>query len=164
MGRLSLGRSGYSQITITRLRNPYLRGRPCATVVRVTATALVVREGRALLGRRTSTVRFAGMWDAFGGHLEPGESPEDALRRELREELGIRVDAARFLKVYEDVDPTSGETFRHHLFLVTGWGGEPRIANEEHAEVRWFRPDEVGNLDLTSHLKSAIHERVSANP
>jgi len=104
------------------------------------------------------------MWDAFGGHLEPGESPEDALRRELREELGIRVDAARFLKVYEDVDPTSGETFRHHLFLVTGWGGEPRIANEEHAEVRWFRPDEVGNLDLTSHLKSAIHERVSANP
>ena len=133
-------------------------------MARVTATALIVREGRVLLGHRTSAVRFARMWDAFGGHLEPGETPQEALRRELEEELGIGVKRADFLEVYEDVDPTSGESFRHHLFLVTGWGGETRIANEEHAEVRWFRPDEVGNLDLTSHLKSAIHERVSANP
>ena len=133
-------------------------------VVRVTATALVVREGRVLLGRRTSTVRFAVMWDAFGGHLDPGEAPERALRRELGEELGIRTVAARFLEVYEDIDPTSGETFRHHLFVVAGWEGAPRIANEEHSEIRWFRPDEVGALDLMPHLKAAIRAHVSANP
>jgi len=130
-------------------------------VVRVTSTALVVRGGRVLLGRRTSTIRFAGMWDAFGGHIETGESPRDALDRELREELGIRVTRPEFLEVYEDIDPTSGETFRHHLFLVTAWDGEPRIVAPEHSEIRWFRPDEVASLDLMPHLKELTRARVA---
>jgi len=132
-------------------------------VVRVTATALLVREGRVLLGKRTSRIRFAGMWDAFGGHLERDESPEQALRRELREELAIEITFARFLHVYEDVDPTSGELFRHHLFLVTGWDGEPGIANEEHSEIRWYRPEEVPELDLMPSLKEAIAMHVAGN-
>lgn len=133
-------------------------------VARTTATALIVRDGRVLLGRRTSRVRFADMWDAFGGHLETGESAEAALRRELREELGIRVTDARFLEVYEDEDPTSRMTFRHHLFLVTRWDGEPRIANEEHAEIRWFAPQDVSGLDLMPHLAAAIRAHVRAKP
>ncbi len=132
-------------------------------MVRATATALLVREGRVLLGRRTSKVRFAGLWDAFGGHIERGESPEEALRRELREELAIDVTLERFLHVYEDIDPTSGETFRHHLFLVTGWDGEPGIANEEHSEIRWYRPDEVAELNLMPSLKEAIAVHVAGN-
>lgn len=133
-------------------------------MVRVTATALVVRDGRVLLGRRTSSIRFAGMWDAFGGHLEAGESAEAALCRELEEELGIRVTVARFLEIYEDVDPTSRETFRHHLFLVTGWEAEPRIANQEHSELRWFRLEEVDALDLMPHLKGAIRAILRGKP
>lgn len=133
-------------------------------MVLVTATALVVREGRVLLGRRTSSVRFAKMWDAFGGHIEPGEVPEDALRRELREEIGIEATRFRSLGEYEDIDPTSGETFHHHLFLVTGWDGEPRIANDEHSEIRWFHPEEVGPLDLASTLKTVIRDRLAAHP
>lgn len=132
-------------------------------MVRATATALLVRECRVLLGRRTSKVRFAGLWDAFGGHVERGESPEEALRRELREELAIDVTLARFLHIYEDIDPTSGETFRHHLFLVTGWDGEPGIANEEHSEIRWYRPDEVAELNLMPSLKEAIAVHVAGN-
>ena len=104
------------------------------------------------------------MWDAFGGHLEPGETAEDALRRELSEELGVEVTGARSLGEYEDVDPTSEETFHHHLFLVTGWRGEPRIANEEHSEIRWFRPSEVDGLDLMPRLKAAIREELAGNP
>jgi mutator protein MutT len=137
--------------------------RDVAFVVRVTATALIVQEGRILLGKRTSKVRFAGMWDAFGGRLERGETPELALRREVREELAIEVTMAQFLHVYEDVDPTSGETFRHHLFLVTGWDGEPGIANEEHSEIRWFRPEEVSDLALMPHLREAIAMHVPGN-
>lgn len=130
-------------------------------MVRVTSTALVARDGRVLLGRRTSTIRFAGMWDAFGGHIEAGESPRDALDRELREELGIRVTRPEFLEVYEDIDPTSGETFRHHPFLVTAWDGEPRIVAPEHSEIRWFRPDEVASLDLMPHLKEVTRAHVA---
>lgn len=133
-------------------------------VVRVTATALIVNEGRVLLGKRTSKIRFAEMWDAFGGHIESGETADGALRRELWEELGIRVTAAKFLEIYDDLDPTSREPFRHHLFLVTAWEGEPRIANEEHSDIRWFRPDEAVSLDLMPHLKRAIQARVTAKP
>ncbi len=128
-----------------------------------TSTALVVRGGRVLLGKRTSTVRFANMWDAFGGHREPGESPAHTLVRELYEELGIRVTAARFLHEYEDKDPTSKETYHHHLYLVTGWQGEPRIANPEHSEIRWFVPSEIARVHLQPHLKKVIREVVPKN-
>lgn len=138
-------------------------------VIHVTATGVIVREGRVLLGKRTSKIRFAGMWDAFGGHLVPCEDPAAALARELAEELGIRISAPRFLGIYEDVDPTSKEVFRHYLFLVTGWDGEPKIANEEHSEIRWFAPAEAVGLDLAASLKDAIRrllpdETLSAAP
>ncbi|TLZ75761.1 MAG: NUDIX domain-containing protein [Methanobacteriota archaeon] len=64
-------------------------------MIHVTSTGLIVRGDRVLLGRRTSTTRFAGMWDAFGGHLVPCEEPAMALVRELEEELGIRVKGPR---------------------------------------------------------------------
>src|SRR3989475_11900241 len=102
-------------------------------VIHITATGLIARGGRVLLGKRTSTVRFAGMWDAFGGHLVPCEEPPTALTRELEEELGIKVSGPRFLGIYEDIDPTSKDLFRHYLFFITRWAGEPRIANEEHS-------------------------------
>ena len=96
------------------------------------------------------------MWDAFGGHLVPCEEPSMALARELEEELGIRISGPRFLGIYEDVDPTSKDRFRHYLFLVAAWEGEPRIANEEHSEIRWFAADDAIRLDLATSLKDAI--------
>src|SRR5438046_10503588 len=104
-------------------------------MLHVTATALLFREGRVLLGKRTSTVRFAGMWDAFGGHLVPCEDPASALVRQLQEELGIRAVQPQFLGIYEDIDPTSRDLFRPYLFLVTVWEAEPRIATDEHADT-----------------------------
>ncbi len=133
-------------------------------VIHVTATGLIVRKGEVLLGKRTSTVRFAKRWDAFGGHLVPCEEPATALARELGEELGIRVSGLRFLQIYEDIDPTSKGTFRHYLFLVTRWAGEPHIANEEHSEIRWFRPEAVDALDLSESLKEAVHRVLLAKP
>lgn len=128
-----------------------------------TSTALIVRDGRMLFGKRTSKVRFAGMWDAFGGHREEGETPAHALIRELYEELGVRVTAAKFLHEYEDKDPTSKETFHHHLYLVTGWTGEPRIANEEHSEIRWFLPAEIEKLKIQPHLRKVAREVLAKN-
>src|SRR5205823_14997573 len=133
-------------------------------VIHVTSTGLVVRDGRVLLGRRTSTTRFAGMWDAFGGHLVPCEEPAVALARELEEELAIRVSGPRFLGIYEDVDPTSKDLFRHYLFLVTQWEGEPRIANEEHSEIRWFTPSDAVMLNLAQSLKDSIRRLIPTKP
>jgi len=133
-------------------------------VIHITATGLIARGGRVLLGKRTSTVRFAGMWDAFGGHLVPCEEPATALTRELEEELGIKVSRPRFLGIYEDIDPTSKDLFRHYLFFVTRWAGEPRIANEEHSEIRWFAPEQVDSLDVAPSIKAAIHQVLPTKP
>ncbi len=129
-----------------------------------TSTALLVREGQVLLGKRTSRVRFANMWDAFGGHREAGETPAHTLVRELFEELGIRVTAAKFLHESEDKDPTSKERYHHHLYLVTGWQGEPRIANDEHSEIRWYAAAEVAKVRLQPHLKRTIRELLATKP
>ncbi len=146
-------------------RKPARHAKPAvATPVHRTSTALVVRGGKVLLGERTSQVRFANRWDAFGGHREEGETPAHTLVRELFEELGIRVTAAKFLHEYQDKDPTSKETYHHHLYLVTGWQGEPRIANEEHSELRWCTADEAAALRLQPHLKRVIREILSGNP
>src|SRR5881275_57187 len=129
-------------------------------VIHVTATGLIARDGRVLLGKRTSTLRFAGMWDAFGGHLVPCEEPSSALIRELKEELGIEVVGPRFLGIYEDVDPTSRDLFRHYLFVVTQWEGDVRIANEEHSEIRWFTPSDAVMLNLAQSLKDSIRRLI----
>src|SRR5437667_6895240 len=135
-----------------------------ARVIHVPATVLIGRDGRFLLGKRTSMVRFAGMWDAFGGHLVPCEEPSSALVRELAEELGITAVRPRFLGIYEDVDPSSKDLFRHYLFLVTRWNGEPKIANEEHSEIRWFDPEEAERLNLAPSLKEAIRRVLPKTP
>jgi 8-oxo-dGTP diphosphatase len=137
---------------------------PSSRVIHVTATGLIAHGGRILLGKRTSTVRFAAMWDAFGGHLVPCEEPAVALTRELEEELGIKISRPRFLGIYEDIDPTSKELFRHYLFFVTRWAGVPRIANEEHSEIRWFAPAEVDFLDVAPSIKTAIHKVLPTKP
>ncbi len=98
--------------------------------------ALLVRDGRVLLGRRSPDCRWlANAWDVFGGHIEPGETAEEALRRELLEELGIAPLQYRLLETIRGEAP---EPWRLHLYAMTDWEGEPRNrAPREHAEIRW---------------------------
>ena len=76
----------------------------------------VIRGGRVLLVRRSPSARFyPDVWDLFGGHVDGGESLEEALRREAREELGIEVLALRWLgQVYDPVEPAVVYVSRSH--------------------------------------------------
>lgn len=109
------------------------------------SVAALVRDGRVLLvHRRPSRRWYPDCWDLVGGHVERGESPQAAVRRECLEELGIRIHDPRPIPM-EVSDPT----LDLHAFLVTRWGGEPvNVAPEEHDDLRWFQPSDLPALEM----------------
>jgi mutator protein MutT len=106
------------------------------------AAGLICQEGRYLITRRKSGVHLGGLWEFPGGKREAGETLEDCLRRELREELSITV-----------TDPVHFRTIRHeypermvelHFFRCTIAEGQVRAV--DCAEVRWIAPEEFGRF------------------
>jgi 8-oxo-dGTP diphosphatase len=115
------------------------------------AGGMIVRAGRVLLGRRAPHRRVCpDTWDLIGGHVEPGETLDQALVRELAEEIGIAPTAFAEIAMI-DFTEEAGEAVHFHLFRVTAFDGEPRLANDEHSDLRWFAFAEAAALpDLAS--------------
>jgi mutator protein MutT len=107
------------------------------------AVAALVRDSYVLLvHRHPQRDSYPDCWDLVGGHLEAGESPEDAVRRECREEIGVEVVDPRPIRI-----AISDPWLEMHSFLVTQWVGDPtNCAPEEHDDLRWFRTDELADL------------------
>lgn len=114
---------------------------PSKPLVLVAACALIDADGRILLARRPEGRSMAGLWEFPGGKLNPGETPEAALIRELREELGIDV----------SVSCLAAFAFASHaydkfhllmpLYLCRRWTGRP-VAREGQA-LAWVRPGQL---------------------
>ena len=96
---------------------------PHSRITRVAAAVIIGRDGRVLLAQRPEGKPYAGYWEFPGGKLEPGESPRDALVRELREELGLSVTRAASWITQEYVYPHAHVEL--NFFRVLGWQGEP---------------------------------------
>ena len=100
---------------------------PAAAILLVVACALVDPDGRVLLARRPAGKPMAGLWEFPGGKVHPGETPEAALIRELREELGIGVEASCLAPFTFASHPLDGG--RHllmPLYLCRRWEGAVR--------------------------------------
>jgi 8-oxo-dGTP diphosphatase len=108
----------------------------------VVVSAAVVRDGCLLAARRTEPPALAGGWELPGGKVEPGETEEAALVRELREELGVEVRLGA--RVGGDW-PLGPYVMRVWIATVVG-DGEP-AAVEQHDAVRWVSYDDVGTVD-----------------
>ena len=102
-----------------------------AAVVEVVA-AVVERDGRYLITRRLEGTHLAGLWEFPGGKILPGEKPEDALRRELKEELGVE---AAVGELVETVNWTYPEKSVRILFFRCAVQGEP--CPQERQEMLW---------------------------
>jgi 8-oxo-dGTP diphosphatase len=115
-------------------------------VLHVAAIVLVDDDGRVLVQQRPSGKSLAGLWEFPGGKIEPGETPEAALVREVHEELGIIVAAA-------DLSPatfaSAGLGGRHLVMLVylcRQWQGDP--APLHASTLRWCTLDELPQLPM----------------
>ena len=112
----------------------------------VVAVALVDAEGRVLLARRPKGREMAGLWEVPGGKMDDGETPETALVRELKEELGIDVTEsclAPFTFASHEY-----ETFHllMPLFVCRKWEGMVRPL--EGQELTWVRPEQMADYRM----------------
>lgn len=114
----------------------------------VVAGALIDAAGRVLLQRRPPGKPLAGLWEFPGGKVEPGESPEAALVRELDEELGVAVSPATLKPVSFASVAQDGRHLLLLLYLARDWHGEPQAKAAD--ALCWARPDEMANLAMPS--------------
>lgn len=112
-------------------------------VKRETVAALIVRDGRVLLCQRSADRAWhPGVWDLPGGHVVPGESAADALVREVREELGVRI-APGTAEVLENEEAVVS------VFQVVEWEGQiGNAAAGEHSGVKWMSPADASAVSL----------------
>jgi 8-oxo-dGTP diphosphatase len=128
--------------------------KPQKTSLVVVAAALVDRDGRLLVQQRPEGLSMAGLWEFPGGKLEPGETPEQALIRELGEELAIDVDHACLAPACFASDMLGDRHLLLLLFVCRKWRGTP-VAQHASA-LRWVRAVELHGLDMPPADKPLI--------
>src|SRR5680860_1804161 len=103
--------------------------------------AAILRNGTVLAARRTTPPEAAGRWEFPGGKVEPGESPEAALVREVSEELGCRVEVTGWLAGAVPIAD------HHELTVATCaiTSGDPDPV--EHDLTRWLTPEQLDDVD-----------------
>lgn len=121
--------------------------------------AVLERGDRVLAARRPEGKALAGLWEFPGGKIEPGETPPEALVRELREELGIEAVVGAALTPVRHAHP--GGLLELHPFRCRT-GGEPAAA--EHAELRWCLPEELEALAWAPADIPIVRELLAARP
>lgn len=120
-------------------------------------TALIRRHNNVLLGQRPEGHSLPGVWEFPGGKIEAGESPEQALARELSEELGIDADigSLKFAASH-----SYGDTGILLLFYeVQYWRGQ--IKSVHHTDLKWVEPKELKDLSLPEANRKVIDQIIS---
>ncbi|MBM0226819.1 MULTISPECIES: NUDIX hydrolase [Micromonospora] len=131
------------------------------------AGALIVDDdGRIFIQRRSpDRAVLPNCWDIVGGHLEPGEGVEDALRREVTEETGWSV--SHVLGLVGEYRWTGDDGLERlesdFLVRVDGDLSRPRLEVGKHTEFRWLGEEDVALLDEHRHVNDGLIRRIAEN-
>ena len=126
-------------------------------ILLVAACALIDVDGRVLLAKRPEGKSLAGLWEFPGGKVEPGETKQQALVRECREELAVTLAVG---DVYMDVTHAYPDLTVHlTLFEAVIAAGTPQLL--EHTAVRWITPGEIADYAFCP-ADACILERLRA--
>ncbi len=112
----------------------------------VVACALVDGDGRVLIAKRPEGRALAGLWEFPGGKIDPGEKPEDALIRELAEELGIDVTESCLAPLTFASHTYESFHLLMPLYVCRQWHGD--VAPLEGQELAWVRPNRLAGYEM----------------
>jgi 8-oxo-dGTP diphosphatase len=136
-------------------QQPQSDPRPAGPALRFVAAALIVRGGEVLIGQRRPDQPMALLWEFPGGKIEAGESPEEALARELDEELGIRaIIGPRVTRVRHNY--RHGGAVDLQFFAVHEFAGE--IESRIYHQVRWVRLEDLEGYEFLAADRGLIKD------
>ncbi|MGB3177753.1 MAG: NUDIX domain-containing protein [Albidovulum sp.] len=137
-----------------------MKVRPLADIV----NGLLVRDQKVLMAHRSpSRINYPCTWSFPGGHVEDGETHEQALKRELSEEIGVIANSWSFLKRFVDPTTNPDQPVTFHFFVVSAWEGQPTNIGDEHTEIRWIKLiDAIQMQDLTFASYVELFEALGA--
>ena len=115
-------------------------------IVLVAAAALIDVDGRVLICQRPEGKQLAGLWEFPGGKVEPGETPEACLIRELEEELGIQVAKACLAPFVFASHEYESFHLLMPLYLCRKWEGQ--VVNREHKAMAWVKPNKLTDYPM----------------
>jgi 8-oxo-dGTP diphosphatase len=134
------------------------RGPLQGKIARTVGALFIDSDGKVLLGLRSPSKKAWPLhWDSIGGHVEDGESLDDALVREAREEVGVTPSEFRLIATVRERRPEIYGDALHHIYAVTRWqGGDPANVCDEHTELKWFS---ISEMLLLSNIVDADYPR-----
>jgi 8-oxo-dGTP diphosphatase len=117
-------------------------------------------EDRLLLARAAPSLTLRGRWFLPGGGVDHGESPAEALRREMTEETGLTVELGPLLDVLSDVRTLPDDTDLHTvriIYRVASWQGTLRPETQGTTDAaQWFSRDELADLPLAFYVQDVV--------
>ncbi|MCK8434499.1 (deoxy)nucleoside triphosphate pyrophosphohydrolase [Streptomyces sp. D2-8] len=125
---------------------------------RIVVGAALVEDGRLLAARRSAPVELAGRWELPGGKVEPGETADAALARELREELGVDAEVS---------GRVPGEWPLRTPYVLQVWTARLRPGSaapeplQDHDELRWLGPGEIWDVPWLDQDVPAVRQALA---